>query len=100
NYGNKEVNRVSEPCVDNEGGSDVENEITEFFRIETNLFNYKTPLCIAFKEFNHLLQIDPNMLIADVSGIKSYEEYKNDWMYEWNDKIPWVSEKPWKLDGI
>ncbi|GJT04377.1 hypothetical protein Tco_0838839 [Tanacetum coccineum] len=28
------------------------------------------------------------------------EEYKNDWICEWNDKIPWISEKPWKLDGI
>ncbi|GJV87212.1 hypothetical protein Tco_1531150 [Tanacetum coccineum] len=78
-----------EPCVDKEGGSDEENEIAEIFRIETNLFNYETPLCIAFKEFNHLLQIDPNVLTDDVFGEKYYKEYKNDWIYEWNDKIPW-----------
>ncbi|GKA71460.1 hypothetical protein Tco_0777599 [Tanacetum coccineum] len=27
-------------------------------------------------------------------------ETDNDWIYEWNDKIPWVSEKPWIPDGI
>ncbi|GKD38868.1 hypothetical protein Tco_1259075, partial [Tanacetum coccineum] len=89
-----------EPCVDKEGGSDKENEIAEIFRIETNLFNYETPLCIAFKEFNHLLQIDPNVLTDDVFREKYYEQYKDDWIYEWNDKIPWVSEKPWKLYEI
>ncbi|GKA44475.1 hypothetical protein Tco_0737199 [Tanacetum coccineum] len=100
NYGNEEVKSDSEPCVDKEGGSDKENEIAEIFRIETNLFNYETPLCIAFKEFNHLLQIDPNVLTDDVFREKYYEQYKDDWIYEWNDKIPWVSEKPWKLYEI
>ena len=64
------------------------------------MFDYETPLCIAFKEFNYLLQIDPNVLTDDVFEIKNYEEYKNDWIYEWNDKIPWVSEKPWKMYGV
>ncbi|GJW14578.1 hypothetical protein Tco_0018711 [Tanacetum coccineum] len=79
NYGNEEVNSCSEPYVDKVGGSDVENKVVEIFRIKTNLFNYETLLCIAFKEFNHLLQIDPNMLTDDVFRIKNYEEYKNDW---------------------
>ncbi|GJZ17685.1 putative reverse transcriptase domain-containing protein [Tanacetum coccineum] len=99
-YSNEEVKSVSNPCVDNEGGSNNENKAAKIFRIETNLFDYETHLCIAFKEFNHLLQIDPNVLTDDVFGIKSYEEYRNDLIYEWNDKIPWVSERPWKDDGI
>ncbi|GJZ50181.1 hypothetical protein Tco_0604371 [Tanacetum coccineum] len=23
------------------------------------------------------------------------EDYKNDWIYEWNKDVPWVDEKPW-----
>ncbi|GKE49137.1 hypothetical protein Tco_1480395 [Tanacetum coccineum] len=26
---------------------------------------------------------------------ETYEEYKDDWIYEWNRGIPWVDEKPW-----
>ncbi|GJX82277.1 hypothetical protein Tco_0331758 [Tanacetum coccineum] len=37
NYGNEEVKSAIEPCVDNEGGSDDENEAAEILRIETNL---------------------------------------------------------------
>ncbi|GJX70655.1 hypothetical protein Tco_0307826 [Tanacetum coccineum] len=25
----------------------------------------------------------------------TYEEYKDDWIYEWNRDVPWVDEKPW-----
>ncbi|GJS59821.1 hypothetical protein Tco_0654605 [Tanacetum coccineum] len=40
---------------------DDEQEIGENFKIETNLFNYETPLCEKFKEFNYLLKIDPDV---------------------------------------
>ncbi|GKC58658.1 hypothetical protein Tco_1086256 [Tanacetum coccineum] len=56
-------------------------EIGEIFRIETNLFNYETPLCGKFKEFNYLLKIDPDI-------------------YEWNENVPWVHEKPWTDIGV
>ncbi|GKE30497.1 hypothetical protein Tco_1445881 [Tanacetum coccineum] len=36
--------------------SDDEDEITEVFRIDTNIFGYETPLCSAFNEFNYLLK--------------------------------------------
>ncbi|GKE08094.1 hypothetical protein Tco_1411645 [Tanacetum coccineum] len=36
--------------------NDDEHEIAEIFRIETNLFDYETPLCTKFKEFNYLLK--------------------------------------------
>ncbi|GJT79764.1 hypothetical protein Tco_1054106 [Tanacetum coccineum] len=42
--------------------SDDEDEIVEVFRINTNLFNFETPMCKAFKEFNYLLQVDPDLL--------------------------------------
>ncbi|GJX31089.1 hypothetical protein Tco_0240944 [Tanacetum coccineum] len=57
-----------------------ENEIVEIFRIEMDIFDFKTPLCKEFKEFNHLLQIDTDI-------------------YERNKEVPWVKEKPWLDDG-
>ncbi|GKE80056.1 hypothetical protein Tco_1550056, partial [Tanacetum coccineum] len=61
-----------------------ENEVAEIFRIKTNVFDFETPTCIAFKEFNYLSQIDPDVLAKDIDGFKTYDEYKDDWIYEWN----------------
>nr|GEV22020.1 hypothetical protein [Tanacetum cinerariifolium] len=57
---------------------DDEQEIGEIFRIETNLFDYETPLCEKFKEFNYLLKIDSNLLTKDIKGFKTYKEFKDD----------------------
>ncbi|GJU20590.1 hypothetical protein Tco_1153932 [Tanacetum coccineum] len=57
-------------------------------------------MCKTFKEFKYLLQIDPNLLNKDIEGFKTYEEYKDDWIYEWNKDVPWVDEKPWNDDGV
>ncbi|GJY05077.1 hypothetical protein Tco_0371017 [Tanacetum coccineum] len=59
-----------------------ENEITQIFRIDTNIFHFKTPLCKAFKEFNYLSQINVDVLTKDIPRFKTYEEYKDDWIYE------------------
>ncbi|GJU87448.1 hypothetical protein Tco_1294994 [Tanacetum coccineum] len=83
-----------------ETNHDDEQEIGEIFRIETNLFDYETPLCEKFKEFNYLLKIDPDVLTKDIEGFKTYEEYKDDWIYEWNKDVPWVHEKPWTENGV
>ncbi|GJW50130.1 hypothetical protein Tco_0091481 [Tanacetum coccineum] len=53
-----------------------ENEFAQIFRIDTNLFHFETPLCQAFKEFNYLSQMDVDI-------------------YERNNRVPWVEEKPW-----
>ncbi|GJY28105.1 hypothetical protein Tco_0403872 [Tanacetum coccineum] len=71
-----------------ETNHDDEQEIGEIFRIETNLFDYETPLCEKFKEFNYLLKIDSDILTKDIKGFKTYEEYKDDWIYEWNKDLP------------
>ncbi|GJY10397.1 hypothetical protein Tco_0378582 [Tanacetum coccineum] len=44
-------------------------------------------------------EIDPNLLTKDIEGFKTYEEYKDDWIYEWNKDVPWVHEKPWTNSG-
>ncbi|GJT95581.1 hypothetical protein Tco_1091099 [Tanacetum coccineum] len=83
-----------------EESSDDKDEVTEVFRIDTNLFNFETPMYKAFREFNYLLQIDPDLLTKDIEGFKTYEDYKDDWIYEWNKDVPWVDEKPWTYIGV
>nr|GEW34997.1 hypothetical protein [Tanacetum cinerariifolium] len=46
--GDDEVELTNEESSD----SDAEDEVAEIFRIKTNVFNFETPLCKAFKEFN------------------------------------------------
>ncbi|GJY30294.1 hypothetical protein Tco_0413789 [Tanacetum coccineum] len=83
-----------------EESSDDEDEIAEVFRIDTNIFDYETPICSAFNEFNYLLKVDPDLLTKDIMGFKTYDDYKNDWIYEWNKDVPWVDEKPWTDTGV
>ncbi|GJT50301.1 hypothetical protein Tco_0976458 [Tanacetum coccineum] len=75
--GDDEVELTNEESSD----SDDEDEIAKFFRIKTNVFDFETPLCRDFKEFNYLLQIDPYVLTKDIDGFKTYEDYKDDWIY-------------------
>nr|GEX54254.1 hypothetical protein [Tanacetum cinerariifolium] len=67
--------------------------------IETNLFDYETSLCEKFKEFNYLPKIDPDFLTKDIEGLKTYDEYKDDWIYKWNKNVPWVHKQPWTDTG-
>ncbi|GJT99658.1 hypothetical protein Tco_1109997 [Tanacetum coccineum] len=45
----------------------------------------------------HLLN---DLLTKDIEGFKTYDEYKDDWIYESNKDIPWVDEKPWTDVGV
>ncbi|GJU67436.1 hypothetical protein Tco_1253695 [Tanacetum coccineum] len=92
--GNDEVELTDEES------SDDEDEIAKVFRTDTNIFNYETPLCSAFNEFNYLLKVDLDLLTKDIMGFKTYEDYKDDWIYEWNKDVPWVYDKPWLDNGI
>nr|GEU51148.1 hypothetical protein [Tanacetum cinerariifolium] len=92
--GDDEVEFTDEEFYDNE------DEVAEVFRIDTNLFELGTPMCKAFKEFNYLLQIDPYLLTKDIERSKTYEDYKNYWIYECNKDVPWVDEKPWTNAGV
>ncbi|GKF23027.1 hypothetical protein Tco_0075349, partial [Tanacetum coccineum] len=42
----------------------------------------------------------PDLLTKDIEGFKTYEEYKDDWIYEWIKDVPWVDEKPWTDTGL
>ncbi|GJZ17846.1 hypothetical protein Tco_0553969 [Tanacetum coccineum] len=99
--GSDEVEPTNEKTLNlEETNQDDEQEIGEIFRIETNLFDYETPLCEKFKEFNYLLKINSDVLTSDIVGFKTYDEYKDDWIYEWNKNVPWVYEKPWTDTGV
>ncbi|GKA49967.1 hypothetical protein Tco_0743040, partial [Tanacetum coccineum] len=78
----------------------IMDEVAKVFRINTSLFVFETTMCKAFKEFNYLLQIDPDLLTNDIEGFKTYKDYKDDWIYEWNKDIPWVDEKTWTNVGV
>ncbi|GJT18117.1 hypothetical protein Tco_0876823 [Tanacetum coccineum] len=93
--GDDEVELTDEESLD----SDDEDEVAKIFRIDTNVFDFETPMCKAFKEFNYLLQIDPDVLTKNIKGFKTYEDYKGDWIYEWNKDVPWVRERPWMDNG-
>ncbi|GKA00112.1 hypothetical protein Tco_0672662 [Tanacetum coccineum] len=92
--------------VSDDESSDLEEywsdkeETAKIFKIETDVFYYETPLCLAFNEFNYLLKVDPDLLTKDIMGFKTYEDYKDDWIYEWNENVPWVYDKPWLDNGI
>ncbi|GKC84564.1 hypothetical protein Tco_1140281 [Tanacetum coccineum] len=85
--------------TDKESSNDMD-EVAKVFRIDTNLFNFETPICKAFNEFNYLLQIYLDLLTKDIEGFQTYEDYKNDWIYEWNKDVPWVDAKPWTNTGV
>ncbi|GKC84795.1 hypothetical protein Tco_1140512, partial [Tanacetum coccineum] len=86
--------------------TDVECDPTNKIRDDEKVLTYdklsdleEENLCEEFKEFDHLLQIDVDVLTGDLPRFKMYEDYKNTWIYEWNNKEPWVDENPWLEDG-
>ncbi|GJS70176.1 hypothetical protein Tco_0703017 [Tanacetum coccineum] len=96
---NLKINDDSEHEADDDMGYDP-SDVAFAEWIDTNIFDYETPLCSAFNEFNYLLKVDPDLLTKDIMGFKTYEDYKDDWIYEWNKDVPWVYDKPWLDNGI
>ncbi|GKE46852.1 hypothetical protein Tco_1478110, partial [Tanacetum coccineum] len=94
--GDDEVELSEEESFD----SDDEDKVAEIFRMDTNVFDFETPMCRAFNEFNYLLQIDPDVLTKNIEGFKTYKDYKDYWIYEWNEDVPWVYERPWMDNGV
>ncbi|GKF70554.1 hypothetical protein Tco_0203611, partial [Tanacetum coccineum] len=77
---------------------DDPNNITNILKIEGNLFDYETPLCKAFNDFNHLLKIDTDLFTFDIQGIKTYEEYELSNIVTRDLKEPWLDNAmPYQL---
>ncbi|GJS15566.1 hypothetical protein Tco_0410038, partial [Tanacetum coccineum] len=50
-------------------------------------------------EFSTLIYLTMRHLF-DIMRFKTYDDYKDDWIYEWNKDVPWVDEKPWIDTGV
>nr|GEV09552.1 hypothetical protein [Tanacetum cinerariifolium] len=70
-------------------------EFTEW--LASKKFNYKTIDHYTMKAFGIYWARD--ILTKDINGFKTYEEYKDDWIYKWNKDVPWVKERPWTENG-
>ncbi|GKB97363.1 hypothetical protein Tco_0983500 [Tanacetum coccineum] len=73
---------------------DDPDDIAEIFKIEGNLFNYETPLCKAFNDFNYLVRIGTDLFTFDIQGMRTYEEY------ELNNHVTRDLEEPWLDKGV
>nr|GEV25128.1 hypothetical protein [Tanacetum cinerariifolium] len=73
---------------------DDPDDIADIFKIEDKLFDYKTPLCKAFNDFNYLLKIDMKLFTFDIQGVRTYEEYKL------NNTVTRDLEEPWLDNGM
>ncbi|GKE17945.1 hypothetical protein Tco_1425522 [Tanacetum coccineum] len=67
----KELSNLKETYVNEE------DEIAKIFRIKTYIFDFETPMCKSFNEFNYLPKINTDLLTHDIPGFKIYKEYKN-----------------------
>ncbi|GJW94573.1 hypothetical protein Tco_0174245 [Tanacetum coccineum] len=72
------------------------NNVLEIFKIERNLFDFETPLCKAFYEFNYLLKIDTDRFTYDIHNFKTYDEYER----ELNNDIAKGIEESWSENRI
>ncbi|GJU46608.1 hypothetical protein Tco_1203874 [Tanacetum coccineum] len=68
---------------------DDPDNITDIFKIEGNLFDFETPLCETFNDFNYLLKIDKDLFTFDIQGVGTYEEY------ELNNPVARDLDEPW-----
>ncbi|GJV75116.1 hypothetical protein Tco_1506700 [Tanacetum coccineum] len=98
--GGDEIEVSDDESYDLEEYYSDKEETAKIFKIETHVFDYETPLYLAFNECNYLLKVDPDLLTKDIMGFKTYEDDKDDWIYEWNENVPWVYDKPWLDNGI
>ncbi|GJW35417.1 hypothetical protein Tco_0058337 [Tanacetum coccineum] len=77
---------IGEEEIEDEDSNET-NNVPEIFMIEGNLFDFETPLCEAFNEFNCLLKIDIDLFTYDIQNFKTYDEYEQEGTDE-----PWYDE--------
>ncbi|GJY85395.1 hypothetical protein Tco_0499421 [Tanacetum coccineum] len=85
---------ISDDEVPKDGSLTNEDEIAQIFRIDTDLFHFETLLCQTFKKLNCPYHMDGDKLTKDTHELTTNEECKDDWIYERNNRILWVEEKP------
>nr|GEV21282.1 hypothetical protein [Tanacetum cinerariifolium] len=67
----------------------VSNDVNESVIATGLIRSYK-------KQFDEYMEIkkQKKLYVLD-AGFKTYDEYKDAWIYEWNKEIPWVVNMPW-----
>ncbi|GJW56858.1 hypothetical protein Tco_0103589 [Tanacetum coccineum] len=71
--------------------ADEEYVVVKELELKGNLFDFETPLCKAFNEFNYLLKIDTDLFTFDIQDLKTYDEYE----YELNNDMAWGLDEQW-----
>ncbi|GJY02524.1 hypothetical protein Tco_0360676 [Tanacetum coccineum] len=82
--------------IEDEEDPNETNNAPEIFMIEGNLFDFETPLCEAFNEFNCLMKIDIDIFTYDIQDLKTYNEYEQ----ELNNDEAKGSDEPWSEKGV
>ncbi|GJX80297.1 hypothetical protein Tco_0328446 [Tanacetum coccineum] len=83
-----------EEADDNEDPDEI-NDVPKIFRIDDDLFNFDTPLYIAFEEFIRLLKINSD-LFTYIQEFKTYDEYEHELNY---DETQGLNEQCSDIDG-
>ncbi|GJT45276.1 ribonuclease H-like domain-containing protein [Tanacetum coccineum] len=80
--GEDEVEQTDEEFFDHDDENLIDkDEVAKIFMIETDIFDFETPICKAFNEFNYLLKIDTDLLTSDILRFKTYDDLKmNGWI--------------------
>ncbi|GKA88366.1 hypothetical protein Tco_0810130 [Tanacetum coccineum] len=93
--------------ADDDMGYDLSDVVfTEWLR--SKIFNYKTmdhytkkALWVYWIRRDDEAELTNEEFFDNEDEVaKTYDEYKDDWIYEWNRDIPWVDEKPWTDTGV
>ncbi|GKC78584.1 hypothetical protein Tco_1129358 [Tanacetum coccineum] len=77
--------------VEEEEDPNETDNAPEIFMIEGNLFDFETPLCETFNEFNCFLKIDIDLFTYDIQDLKTYDEYEQ----ELNNDEAKGTDEPW-----
>nr|GEY14283.1 hypothetical protein [Tanacetum cinerariifolium] len=95
------ANEKNEHAFSGTNGKDAVEHIEYFLKIvdPINLPNVDHDKLRIFV-FPISLVGDPDLLTKDIIRFKTYEDYKDDWIHEWNKIMPWVYDRPWLDNGI
>ncbi|GKE03014.1 hypothetical protein Tco_1390997 [Tanacetum coccineum] len=67
-------------------------------KISDVLITCNTSLEIFIEEFNRMSIMEDDLFTCEVEIDE--EEYKDDWIFEWNKYVSWVHERPWTENGV
>ncbi|GJX96351.1 hypothetical protein Tco_0352149, partial [Tanacetum coccineum] len=99
---NSKIDDDSEHEADDDMGYDS-SDVAFIEWLASKIFNYKTMDHYTMKAlWIYLIRGDDEVELIDETSLwfKTYEDYKDDWIYKWNKDVPWVYDKPWINNGI